>query len=142
MEIKHVLIPYMGTPQDEDLLRIACRVANAFKAKVSVVHVIEVPMTLPVDAENLPGFEEANEMLDKAEEVALSVGVEAETGLLQGRDAGHAIVEEAIHREVDLIFMEAHERTRLGMLTLGHTVEYVLKKAPMPVWISRSTIQL
>ena len=142
MEVKHMLIPYAGTPDDEELLRIACRIAKAIKAKVSIAYVLEVPMALPIDAENLPGVDEANEILDKAEEVALSTGVQAETDLLQGRDAGHAIVEEAIQRDVDLIFMVAHERTRLGMLTLGRTVEYILKKSPVPVWISRSAVQL
>lgn len=137
MEVKHMLIPYTGTPQDEELLRIACRIAKALKAKVSIAYVIEIPMALPIDAESLPGVDEANEILDKAEEVALSLGIQAETDLLQGRDAGHAIVEEAIQRNVDVIFMVAQGRTRLGILTLGHTVEYILKRAPMPVWISR-----
>jgi len=138
MEIKHILIPYMGTAKDDDLLRTACKIAASFKAKISVVHVLEIPMNLPVDAEVVPGVDEANALLDHAEKVASSAGGKIDTGLLQARDAGHAIVEEAIARQASLIIMEARQRQRLVMLTLGKTTDYVLKHAPMAVWISRS----
>lgn len=138
MEIKHILVPYMGTTKDDDLLRAACKIAASFKAKISVVHVLEIPMSLPVDAETVPGVDEANALLDHAEKVASSAGGKIDTGLLQARDAGHAIVEESIARQASLIIMEARQRQRLGMLTLGRTTDYVLKHALMAVWISRS----
>ena len=137
MEIKHIIMPYLGTPKDEDLLKTVCNLANSYKGKVTVVHVLEIPMNLPVDAEEVPGSIEANEMLDKAEEIGSAAGAKVETELLQARDAGHAIVEEAISIGADLIIMEARQRQRLGMLTLGRTTDYVLKHAPMAVWISR-----
>lgn len=128
----------MGTSKDQDLLRAACKIAASYKAKLSVVHVLEIPMNLPVDVEDAPGAIEGNTLLDRAETLAESAGVKVQTSLLQARDAGHAIVEEAIARGVGLIIMEARQRQRLGMLTLGHTTDYVLKHAPMTVWISRS----
>lgn len=137
IDITHILIPYLGTPAEQELLKATCKIARLFKAKVSVVHVIEVPMALPVDADNLPGVEEANAVLDGAEDIAAESRASATTDLLQARDAGHAIVEEAISRGVDLIMMEAQQRMRLGMLSLGRTVDYVIKHAPCPVWISR-----
>lgn len=140
MNVTHILMPYVGTEADQDLLRVTCRIARTFKAKISVVHVLEVPMALPVDAENLPGVEEANAKLDEAEDIAAAAGANATTDLLQARDAGHAIVEETISRGVDLVLMEAQQRIRLGMLSLGGTVDYVLKHAPCPVWISRQKL--
>ena len=141
MNISHILLPYKGSSSEEELLRVVSRIARAFKARISVVHIIEVPMALPLDAENLPGVNEANAVLVKAEGIARSAGARVDTDVLRARDAAHAIVEEAVRRNVDLIFMEASERTRLGTITLGRTVEYVLKKAPIPVFISRLTIQ-
>ena len=140
MQPKQILMPYLGSDADKDLLQAVCRLAQAWKAKLELVHVIEVPMALPVDAPDLPGTDAANLILDQGEDAAADAGVEVETELLTARDAGHAIVEEAIAREADLVFMEGRQRVRLGMLTLGRTADYVLKHAPCTVWISRAAL--
>jgi nucleotide-binding universal stress UspA family protein len=75
--------------------------------------------------------------LDQAEDIARTAGIKISTSLLQARDAGHAIIEEATERKVDLILMEARQRIKLGMLELGETVNYVMKHAKCAIWVSR-----
>lgn len=127
----------MGTSKDQELLHTVCRLAASYRARISVVHVLEIPTNLPVDVEDAPGAVEGNDILDRAEMIAESACAKVQTVLLQARDAGHAIVEEAIALGVELIIMEVRQRHWLGILALGHTTEYVLKHAPMAVWISR-----
>ena len=139
LNITHIMVPYTGHEADDTVLAAAVQVARIARAKITAVYVIEVPMALPVDAVELPGMHEADEILDRAERVASDLGFEIETELLQAREAGPAIVESAIDLGVDLIFMEAHRRRRFGLSILGKTVEYVLKRAPCAVWVSRAS---
>lgn len=132
---RHILVPLSGDPDDEPLTRAAARIAQMFKARLSVVYVIEVPMTLPVDAPDLPGAAEAEQVLARSQRIA--AGAQVTTTCLQARDAGHAIIEQAVDTGVDLIFMGVHVRERMGVLGLGKTATYVLRHAPCTVWVSR-----
>jgi len=60
-------------------------------------------------------------------------GCEIDTDILQAREAGLAIVDEAVEREVDLILMGVTYQMRFGQFSLGNVVPYVLKNAPCRV---------
>jgi nucleotide-binding universal stress UspA family protein len=132
---RHVLVPLSGDPDDELLMRAAHRLAQMYKAKLSVVYVIEVPMALPVDVTDLPEAAKAEQVLERAEQMA--AGTDVTATCLQAREAGHAIVEQAIDAGADLIFMGVHVRHRMGVVSLGRTATYVLRRAPCTVWVSR-----
>ena len=63
-----------------------------------------------------------------------------ETDLLQSREVGPAIVDEAIERGVDLITIGLEYEKKFGEFNLGDTVPYVLKNAPCWVVICREPI--
>jgi nucleotide-binding universal stress UspA family protein len=136
MNITHILVPYKGSEIEDELLRMTCRIARQIKARVLIVHVLEVPMALALDAHNVPGTEEGEALLEHAEEVASESGVRVETELLKDRSAGHAVVEEARSVGADLVIMEATPERGTGIPTVGYTAEYILKHAPCNVWIS------
>ncbi len=94
-----------------------------------------MPMAYALDAHHIPGADEAEHLLEQAEEVASESGVHVETELLKDRNAGHAIVEEARSVGADLVILEAKDNGTGGSI-LGRTAEYVLKHAPCNVWIS------
>ena len=73
------------------------------KAKIYVVYVVEVKRSLPLDAVIESEIAKAEKILALAEEIASDKDYEVETALIQGRNAGPAIVDEAMEREVDLI---------------------------------------
>jgi nucleotide-binding universal stress UspA family protein len=131
---RHILVPVSGEPDDEPLVRAAARLAQVHKARLSVVYVVEVPMELPEDAEDVPGARKADEVLNQMEKVA---GIDLDPVVLQAREPGQAIVEQAIDSAADLIFMGVHVRERMGVLTLGKTATYVLRHAPCTVWVCR-----
>jgi nucleotide-binding universal stress UspA family protein len=140
MAFRHVLVPLSGDPDDENIVQAASRIAQLFRAKLTAVHVIEVPMSLPVDAPDIEEAEQAERILDRAEEVASPM--ELDTVVLQAREAGPAIVEQALDSGADLIFMGVHIRRRLGVTSLGRTATYVLGKAPCAIWVAKfSSVQ-
>ena len=133
MEFQKILVPVRGTEADEEAIRLACRLARRGKGKIWAVYVITVKRTLPIDAEIESEIRQAEEILDHAERVAEEQDYEVETDLLQAREAGPTIVEEAVGRGADLILMGVKYKKRFGQFNLGSAVPYVLKNAPCRV---------
>ena len=95
-----------------------------------MVYVVQVPHSLPLDAELPEQVEQGEQALDHAEKVAQEFGLEVEATILQARGAGAAIVDMARENSVELIVMAADYQKKLGELDLGKTIPYVMKHAP------------
>jgi len=133
MEFHKILVPVSGTDADDEAIRLACRLAKKNKTKIRAVYVITVKRTLPLDAEIESEIRKAEGILDHVERIAEEQDYEVETDLLQAREAGLTIVDEAAEQEVDLILMGVKYKRRFGQFSLGDTVPYVLKNAPCRV---------
>jgi nucleotide-binding universal stress UspA family protein len=133
MEFRRILVPVVGTAADDEAIRLACRLAKRDKGKIWAVSVIAVSRTLPIDAEIKSEISKAEDILEHVENVAEEQDYEVETDLLQAREAGPTIIDEAIEREVDLILMGVQYKMRFGQFSLGSVVPYVLKNAPCRV---------
>ncbi len=134
MEFYKILVPVAGTEADERAMELADRLlAKKNKGIVCAVYVISIERALPLDAEIESEIRKAEDILNHIESIAGEQGCKIETDLLQAREAGPAIVDEAIEREVDLILIGVTYKRRYGEFSLGDVVPYVLKNAPCPV---------
>ena len=133
MEFTKILVPVTGTTADDEVIKLACQLAKKSKAKVWVVYVLTVKRTLPLDVEIRPDVEKAEEVLDHIATLAEDEGYEVETDLLQAREEGPTIVDEAREREADLILMGVIYKRIFGQFNLGSVVPYVLQNAPCEV---------
>lgn len=133
MEFHKILVPVIGTEADEEAMKLACQLAKRNKSKIWAVYVIAVKRALPLDAEIESEIRKAEGILDHIESVAEEQDYEVETDLLQAREVGPTIVDEAVEREVDLILMGVTYKRRFGQFSLGNVVPYVLKNAPCRV---------
>jgi nucleotide-binding universal stress UspA family protein len=133
MEFKRILVPVGGTEVDEEVVKLACRLAKRDKGKVWAVSVVAVKRDLPLDAEIDSEIQNAEDVLDFVERAAEEEDSEVETDVLQAREAGPAIIDEAVEKGVSLILMGIKYKTRFGQFSLGNVVPYVLKNAPCPV---------
>ncbi|MFC1931832.1 universal stress protein [Chloroflexota bacterium] len=133
MEFHKVLVPVVGTEADEEAMRLACRLAKKDRGKIWSVYVITVKRALPLNAEIETEIQKAEAILDHIEMIAEEQDYEVETDVLQGREAGPAIIDEAIEQGVDLILMGVKYKKRFGQFSLGDVVPYVLKNSPCPV---------
>ncbi len=68
------------------------------------------------------------------------VHVDLEAEILRARDAGPAVVQEAVDRQVEAIVIGAPYRWHHGVFSLGHTAPYILRNAPCPVLLWRQEI--
>lgn len=141
IRLKEILVPVDGSPASLDALALACTLAKRNKGKVYAVYVIEVARSLPLDADLSPEAEKGEEILSQAERVADSLDFQVMGELLQARDVGHAIVDEAIERDVEGIVLGIGYKEPLGEFQLGRTVQYVLKNAPCEVVLCRSPVR-
>jgi len=134
MEFHKILVPVAGTEADEEAIMVACKLTDKkAKGKISIVHVIKVERTLPLDAEMETEIQQAEKILDRMENVAKEHGGNVETELLQARDVGQTLIDEATNREADLIIVGSAYKKRFGQFSLGDVVPYVLKCAPCHV---------
>jgi nucleotide-binding universal stress UspA family protein len=133
MEFQKILVPVIGTKADEEAVNLACQLAKKNKTNIWVIYAITVKRALPLDAEIEPEIRKAEAILDRIASIAEAQGYEVETDLLQAREAGPTIVDEALERGVDLILMGVKYKRRFGQFSLGDVVPYVLKNAPCRV---------
>jgi len=138
---RRAVIALSGHPGNDRIVRIVSQLAQASKAELVGVHVVEVDWSQPLDADIAGRSEVAQRILDRAEEVAEGQGAALDAILLQARDVGAAIVDEAIEREADLLVLGLAYRMRFGGdFAIGRTIPYVLKNAPCAVWVVREPI--
>ena len=133
MEFNKILVPVTGTPVDDETMRLACQLAKKNKGKIWAVYVIAVKRSLPLDAEIRSETAKAEDILDHIATVAEEADYEVETDLLQAREVGPTIVDEAVERGVDLIIMGLSYKRRFGQFSLGSALPYVLQNAPCQV---------
>ncbi|MBI2942324.1 MAG: universal stress protein [Chloroflexi bacterium] len=140
MRLDKILVPVNGSSTDDEALQVATAAGRRNKARIYVIYVIEVKRTLPLDAEIEPEIERGERVLDHAEQVAQASEGTIETELMQAREVGPAIVDEAVERAIDVVIMGVPYKKRYGEFTLGATANYVLKNAPCSVWVCREPI--
>jgi nucleotide-binding universal stress UspA family protein len=121
-------------------VEFASMLAKRNRGKVHVVYVIEVKRSLPLDAELVSEAQQGEEVLGRAEMAAKRQDFEVDGDLLQARDAGHAIVDEAVERQADAIVLGVPFRRPFGEFELGRVPTHVLKTAHCEVILLRMPI--
>ncbi len=137
IQASRILVPLNGNPTDGEAIELACAIARPTKAQLHAIHVIEVKRTLPLDAELHAEAERGEDILNQAERIGEQLGQSIQTDLLQARDVGPAIVDEALERQIDLIVLGITHKKRFGDFDLGKTAPYVLRHAACRVWVCR-----
>ena len=135
--LKSLIVPVDGSDAAFHALSVACEMARRSKGNVHVVHVIEVPRTLPLDSDLADEAQQGEAILDRAEQIGSSQKIRVQADLLQARQAGHAVVDEAIERGVDAIVVGLDYHRPHGRFALGRLPTYVLEHSPTEVWLIR-----
>jgi APA family basic amino acid/polyamine antiporter len=134
IEYRSIVVPVTRSAASEEALLTAARLAAERRSRVAIVHVLQIPMELPLTV-GLPEEERvANALLDDARALVESHGVRAVTRLERARSAGEAIVADAAARTAELVVIGSPRRG-IGRRApvFGRTVRYVLKHSPCRV---------
>jgi nucleotide-binding universal stress UspA family protein len=136
VEYREIVVPVVRSAESEEALVAAARLAAERRSRVAAIHVIEVPLDLPLDVHLPDAEDEANEILDNAAALVEGYGIRAVGRLLRARAAGPEIVDEADRRNAELVILGA-PRARIGRARIfGRTVDYVLKNSTSRVLIA------
>jgi universal stress protein A len=133
MNIHHILAPTDFSASAIQAVTAAFELAQTFGAKLSLLHVIEVPayaieVALPLEALERDARRELALLLPEAEAAHMDVTRLVDVGVPYQK-----IVETATAEQVDLIVMATHGRTGLSHLVLGSVAERMVRLAPCPV---------
>jgi nucleotide-binding universal stress UspA family protein len=140
-QFRRAVIALSGGRTDRPIVALAADIARAGHAELVGVHVVEIDWTLPLDADVAGRSEDAQRVLDIAEATAEAARYQLDTVLLQARDVGAAIVDEASERGADMIICGLPFRRRFGGdFEIGRTIPYILKNAPCAVWVVREAM--
>ncbi len=135
--VKSMLVPLDGSDAAYAALSTACDIAKHHRATVSALHVIEVPRSLPLDAELSEEAERGEIILTRAEQIAKDHNMKVRAELVQARQAGHAVVDEAVDSNADAIVVGLDYHRPYGRFQMGRLPLYVLENAPCQVWLFR-----
>jgi nucleotide-binding universal stress UspA family protein len=134
---KHILVPTDFHEASASALELAVSMAQTFGAKVTLLHVWEVPIYPYMD------FMLNSELITRVEDAAVKGLAEAlETlqktlptaeGKLKTGTPWQEVVDAVSELGADLVIMGTHGRRGLSRLTLGSVAERVVRLAPVPV---------
>jgi len=134
-KIQKILVPTTGA-HTHDMVQFAARLAKAYGAEVTALHVIEIPPSLPLDTFFPEKLATADSIIEQAQAIAREFEVPIDTQVKQARSAGETIIAIAKEGPYDLVILGAKPRPAApGRTVLGTTVDHVVREAPGRVWI-------
>ena len=135
--IKKILVPTSGTAYSERGIELACRLGEEQKAEVYLIHVIEVPRTLPMEAPMPEAESRAQGILKEGESIVSLRGLPVKGEVRRGRVAGEEIIRAAKDWDADLIVMGIRSEIHMAQEILGRTSDLVLRRAPCEVIVDK-----
>jgi nucleotide-binding universal stress UspA family protein len=139
--IKRAVLSLSGGPVDGDVVDFGCKLARADGSELVAVYVLEVDWRHDLDDDLAVEREAASRTLDVAEGMAERAKVRLDTQLVQARDVGAALVDEAVALEADAIVLGLPYKVRFGGdFAIGQTIPYVFKNAPCRVFVVREPV--
>ncbi len=137
MHVKHILVSarWLG---NTEALQTACELAKSFKAKITAVHVIEIPPSLPINAPMLKREEEGEVALQRAEAVAREYNLIIDLKLVRARSFEGAILDLLSSSDCDMVVVGARNKEMKQQESFAKEVQKLLKDAPCRVLFCKS----
>jgi len=137
LDWKNILAPTDFSEPSEEALKTAADVAQQCGAKITLLHVIQLPAAYPIEAP--PGVDE---IMNSARASLEAISEEIPAALLQDKlvrlgtlGTVEEIIEAARDLPADLIVIATHGYGPLKQVVLGSIAEKVVRQAPCPVLV-------
>jgi nucleotide-binding universal stress UspA family protein len=135
-DFRRILVPMKLGDIGEEMVATAIALAKSYEVEVQALTVVRVPRRFPLEGDLPPEIAaRVDASLEEARALGEDHGVEVLTDVVRARSIGHAIVEEASSREVDLIVLGSSPRWRRHSRFFSPTVDFVLRHAPCEVMV-------
>ncbi len=137
-----ILVPVTASRESEFAVDTAARLASERSAVVTLVHVIEVPKELPLDALFPEEEAEARRILNHAAGILDRYGVHHKTQSMRASTAAAAILDAARDSDAQILVMGAPRITRRKRTVFGPNVATVLRRASCRVMLVTSPSEM
>jgi basic amino acid/polyamine antiporter, APA family len=136
-EFERILVPMKIGDIGEEMIATAIALAKDSQSEVDAITVVRVPRRYPLEGGTLPPDVAARveASMEEARLLGEDHGVEVHTEVVRARSIGHAIVDEATKRGVDLIMLGSSPRWRRQARFFSPTVDHVLRHAHCEVLV-------
>jgi len=133
--IGSVIIVFSQEIHSEHMMSLAVRVARRERAELLAAYIIEVPHTLPLDAEMERERRDALGVLQIAESIARKNNVEITTEIALARQVAQGVLELARRKDAHLIVVGAYREGKYTGAPIGSAIELIAAKATCDVLI-------
>jgi nucleotide-binding universal stress UspA family protein len=144
---RKIIVPVDGSPPSDEAVKLAIIVARDQRAKLVFFHVIEVARIVAMTSVPAIGVDPSfalsaerqagEDALARALAAAKAAGIDASTLMEEGGSVD-SIIEAAEQGHADLIIIGSHGRGGIARALLGSVAEGVLRRAGVPVLVTRS----
>lgn len=117
------------------MMALAAKLARGERSELLAIYVIEVPYTLPVDAEMAVEERAALDALGAAEQIAGQSGVSIRTETVKARSTTQAVLDLAKRERANLIILGSFREGKYTGAPLGRTIEEIAADAKCDVLI-------
>jgi nucleotide-binding universal stress UspA family protein len=133
--IGSVLIVFSQEIHSEHMLSLAVRLARRERAALLAAYIIEVPHTLPLDAEMEAERREALGVLQVAESIGRKNNVEINTEISLARNVAQGVLELAKRKDAHLIVVGAYREGKYAGAPMARAIEIIAAQANCDVLI-------
>ena len=130
-----IIVVFSPEINSSHMMALAVKLAHGQKSALHAIYVIEVPYTLPPDAEMAQEERAALDALGAAETLALNSDVTLRTETIKARSTKQAILDIAKRDKADLIILGSYREGKYSGAPLGHMIEEIATDAKCDVLI-------
>ncbi len=130
-----VVVVFSQEIESGHMMALAAKLAQGERSELLAIYVIEVPYTLPPDAE-MPVEERSGlDALGAAETIANQTDVSLRTEIIKARSTKQAVLDLAKREKANLIIMGSFREGKYSGAPLGRTIEEIAADAKCDVLI-------
>ncbi len=133
--IGSVIVAFSQEIHSEHMMLLAARLARRERAQLLAAYVIEVPHTLPLNAEMEAEHRAALETLATAETIGRKNDVDVNTEIVRSRQVAQGILELAKRKDARLIVLGSYREGKYTGAPLAHAIETISAQAQCDVLI-------
>jgi len=139
--IRRILVAVDGSDNSRKAARFARELAGALRAHVTLLHVIEPPTSLPLEAYGLTRTQVYEGQLEAAAAVLSALAAEIPAGqvdqVIESGSPAETICAQAEERNVDLVVLGSRGMGAVGRWLLGSVSDRVVHLSRRPVTVVR-----
>ncbi len=130
-----IVVAFSREIESIHMMALAAKLARGEKSELLAMYVIEVPFTLPPDAEMPTEERIALDALGAAEAIAMNNGVNLRTEIVHHRQAAQAVLDVAKRERADVIIMGSYREGKYTGAPLSRDIEQIAATAKCDVLI-------